>query len=269
MSTTENQLITQQRTGLINILNLTEKYGYVKQFEINNNYSGFAKGELHEERNLFAAPKDTTDIAIIDIENGKEINLLKPEETAIQQITSLKMVTLSNGDLYILGGYESGHLLLWDLKTSSVISELLYSFPITAIDYDLVSNRGLLTGAGANIICGFGIERASLQLSKKGGEAENIDLTPKDETKIKVDFVNCIKIRPDKKCLVVGDSNGIVNIHSWKSLRKLTALKVSSIKRILTIIKLTIYFSITLRSIKMKSPTLHFRMKAFVTSSHL
>lgn len=228
MSSTENQLITQQRTGLINILNLTEKYGYVKQFEINNNYLGFAKGDLNEERNLFAAPKDTTDIAIIDIENGNEINVLKPEETAIQQITSLKMVTLSNGDLYILGGYESGHLLLWDLKTSSVISELLYPFPITAVDYDLVSNRGLLSGAGANLICGFGIDRGSLQLSKKGEEAEHIDLAPKDVTikKLKDDCVTSIKIRPDKKCLVVGDSSGVVNIHSWKSLRKLASLKV-------------------------------------------
>lgn len=226
MSSTENQLITQQRTGLINILNLTEKYGYVKQFEINNNYLGFAKGELNEERNLLAAPKDTSDIAIIDIENGNEINVLKPEETAIQQITSLKMVTLSNGDLYILGGYESGHLLLWDLKTFSVISVLLYQFPVTAIDYDFVSNRGLLTGAGANIICGFGIERGSLQLSKKGEDAEHIDLAPKNVKKLKDDSVNCIKIRPDKKCLVVGDSSGIVNIHSWKSLRKLASLKV-------------------------------------------
>lgn len=70
-------------------------------------------------------------------------------------------------------------------------------------------------------VCVFGIDKMTLELYRK--DAETIEYVPNDGHKLA--GIASIRIRPDKKCLIVGTCDGIVYIHSWKSLRKLATLR--------------------------------------------
>lgn len=197
-----------------------EKCGYVKRHEVNTENLGFARAHhLVEEKKLFV-PSSSSNISVIDLTTGTKVQSLKPPEEDIKQVTSIQVIAWSNGDTYLLAGYESGHLVLWDLKQSKAVHQIKYDFAITTQDYDLPSNRGLASGPLNTKVCIFGIDK-QLKLYRK--DAENIDYMPNDGQKLA--GISCIRIRPDKKCLIVGTCDGIVYIHSWKSLRKLATLR--------------------------------------------
>lgn len=212
--------LSQDKSGVVKVWDL-EKSGYVMRQEINTAYLGFARAQHCVHRNLLVAPSSLSDISVIDLITGAEVQCLKPPEDDVKQIASIKIVPWSNGDLYVLAGYESGHLVLYDLKQSKAVHQIKYDFAISAQDFDLSSNRGLLSGPTNLNVCIFGIDKMKLELYKK--DAENIEYVPNDGQKLA--GIAVIKIRPDKKCLVVGTCDGIVYIHSWKSLRKLATLR--------------------------------------------
>jgi guanine nucleotide-binding protein subunit beta-like protein 1 len=220
VSTDSDILLSQDRAGVIKIWDL-EKSGYVKRLEINTNYLGFARAQHIIDKNLLVAPSSTSDISVIDLTTGNEIQSLKPPAEDIQQLTSIKVIPWCSDDVYLLAGYESGHLVLFDLKQSKAVHQLKYDFPITTLDYDLSSNRGLLGGPTNVTVCAFGIDKMTLELYRK--EAETIEYIPNDGQKLA--GISDIKIRPDKKCLIIGTCDGIVYIHSCKSLRKFATLR--------------------------------------------
>lgn len=237
-SSTEN-LVSQDHSGVVKCWDL-EKSGYVMRHEIATNYSGFARAQQCTDKNMLVAPSSSSDISVFDLTTGAEVQSLKPPDETIQHVTSIKVVPWSNDDTYLLVGYETGHLVLWDLKQSKAVHQLKYNFAITTQDYDLSSNRGLASGP-TNIkgkqkeilrnffylsfcflsVCVFGIDKVTLELYRK--DAENIEYVPNDGQNLA--GISCIRIRPDKKCLIVGTCDGIVYIHSWKSLRKLATLR--------------------------------------------
>lgn len=219
-SDTEN-LLSQDRLGIVKMWDL-EKSGYVMRQEIDTAYLGFARAQHYADKNLLVVPSSSSDISVIDLKDtGAEVQLLKPPEEEIKQISSIKVIPWSNGDIYVLAGYESGHLVLFDLKQSKAVHQLKYDFAINTQDYDLSSNRGLLSGPMNKSVCVFGIDKMTMELYRK--DAENIEYVPNDGQKLA--GISVIKIRPDKKCLIVGTCDGIVYIHSWKSLRKLATLR--------------------------------------------
>lgn len=214
-------LVSQEKAGVVKVWELTDKSGYVMRHEINTNYVGFARAQHCLDSNLLVAPSTSSNISVIDLMSGVEVQVFKPPEEDVRQITSITIVPWSNGDTYLLAGYESGHLILWDLKQSKAVHQLKYDFAITTQDYDVASNRGLASGPTNIRVCVFGIDKTTLELYRK--DAENIEYVPNDGQKL--GGISCIKIRPDKKCLIVGTCDGIVYIHSWKSLRKLATLR--------------------------------------------
>lgn len=221
ISHTDNHLISQERTG-IKIWDLN-KSGYSKKCEIDLNYNGFGRACVSSDKNLLFAPKDSVDISIIDLNDGNETQLLKPNETekTLSQVASMKLVTL-NDELYCLAGYDSGDLLLWDLRMNRILSEIKFDFPILTIDYDSVTNRGLV-GGNSSHICIFSFVRNTCELQKK---SDFIDVYSVKDMKNKESVgIQCIKIRPDKKLFTCGSWDGNAIIYSWKSMRKLATLK--------------------------------------------
>lgn len=207
--------------GIVKVWDL-EKNGYVKRHEINTEYLGFARGHHFVEENKLVVPSSTSNISVIDLNTGTEIQSLKPPEEDIKLVTSLKPIAWSNGETYLLAGYETGHLILWDLKQSKAVHKIKYDFAITTQDYDLQSNRGLASGPMNTKVCVFGIDKSTMELYRK--DAENIEYVPQTDGQ-KLAGISCIRIRPDRKCAIVGTCDGIVYIHSWKSLRKLATLR--------------------------------------------
>lgn len=223
---TENQLITQERTGISKIWDLN-KSGYTEKCELQLNYMGFGTGEVSCEKNLLFTPRDSVNISVIDLSQGIETQILRADserEKTLNQITSVKLVTL-NDELHVLAGYESGNLLLWDLKMNRILSELKFDFPLITIDYDSLTNRGLLGGPTSKITI-FSFVRNTCELLKKSDDIDLQTKNEKDKNKDKDSIgIQCIKIRPDKKLFTAGSWDGNVNIYSWKSLRKLATLK--------------------------------------------
>lgn len=213
--------MSQDKSGFVKLWNLEEGCGYVIKHAINTMYLGFARAQHIIDKNLLVAPSSSSDISVIDLKSGVEVQSLKPIEDDVKHITSIKLVKWSNGEMYVLAGYESGHLVLFDLKHSKAVHHIRYDFAIGTQDYDPDSNRGLLSGPTNLNVCVFGIDKIKFELYKK--DAENIEYVPNDGQKLA--GISVLKIRPDKKCLVVGTCDGIVYIHSWKSLRKLATLR--------------------------------------------
>lgn len=67
----------------------------------------------------------------------------------------------------------------------------------------------------------FGIDRAKLEIFHK--DSDLIDLQLKETQK--ANGISALRVRSDKKCLIAGTCEGLVNIFSWKSLRKLATLR--------------------------------------------
>jgi len=214
-------LVTQDRSGVVKIWDLV-KSGYVNRNEIATNFTGFARAQYITDKSLLVAPSNTSDISVYDLnQNCATIVTLKPPAEDIKQVTSIQVVSLTDDDTYLLVGYESGHLVMFDMKTVKAVHQIKYDFPITTQDYDLQSNRGVLGGPLNVKVHIFGIEKPTLQLYKK--DAENIEYIPNDGQRLA--GISTMKIRPDKRCLIVGTCDGIIHVHAWKSLRKLATLR--------------------------------------------
>lgn len=220
LSSNTERLISQDKAGVVRVFDL-EKSGYVKRYEIDTGYIGFARGHHLVDEDKLVVPGSASSISVIDLKSGAEVESLKPPDEEVKQVTSIRVFDWENGDKYLLAGYESGHIVLWDLKQSKAVHQIKYDFAITTQDYDLKSNRGLASGPQNLTVCIFGIDRLTLELYKK--DAENIEYVPNDGQKLA--GISCIRIRPDRLCAIVGTCDGIVYIHSWKSLRKLATLR--------------------------------------------
>lgn len=120
-----------------------EKSGYVIRHEIDSKYLGFARAQHCTDKNILVAPSASNDISIIDLATGSEVAHLKPPADDIQLISSIKILPWFNGETYLLAGYDSGHLVLFDLKQSKSLHSFNFGFAITTQDYDRDTNRGL------------------------------------------------------------------------------------------------------------------------------
>jgi len=48
--------------------------------------------------------------------------------------------------LFLLAGYESGHFLTWDISSSVILDVMELAQDATSVDYDPVTNRGIVGG---------------------------------------------------------------------------------------------------------------------------
>lgn len=214
-------LISQDRKGVIKIYDL-RKNGYVIKNEILTDHTGFARTIRLSERNLLLVPSALADIDIYDLQNSTTVPTKKlsfTEETG--QIMCMSVVNLTTELSYLLAGYESGHLVLWDLKEFKAINSIKYDFPICTVDYDASTSRGILSAPTIQKIHIFGIDKGKLEIYQR--EGENIELQHQEGKKVV--GISSQKIRSDKKCMFAGSCDGVVNIYSWKSLRKLATLR--------------------------------------------
>lgn len=199
-----------------------ERSGYVIKDEVQTNHTGFARA-LKINAEQLAVPSENSDILIFDLKQSaiKSSHKLSFAEENCGQIMSMMIFNFSTDTTYLLAGYESGHLVLWDLKESKMVHSLKFDFCLSSLDYDPSTNRGVVSTPLIHHIHVFGIDRAKLELFQK--DSDVIDLQLKETQKAK--GISALKVRSDKKCLVAGSCEGVVSIFSWKSLRKLATLR--------------------------------------------
>jgi WD40 repeat protein len=214
--------LCQDRGGSVKLYDL-ERSGYVIKDEVQTNHTGFARALKINEKQL-AVPSENSDILIFDLSQSPlkaTQKLSYSTDEACGSIVSMMAFDFSTDTTYILAGYESGHLVLWDLKESRIVHSLKFDFCLSNLDYDPSTNRGVASSPMINKIHVFGIDRAKLEIYQK--DSDVIDLQLKETQR--ANGISALKVRSDKKCLIAGTCDGIVNIFSWKSLRKLATLR--------------------------------------------
>lgn len=199
-----------------------EKGGTIKTHELSNlngepcatsnqNYCGFCKTFYLDKEQLLFAPKDKNTIDIFSMPTLEyNYSLSIPEDIPdIGMVTSLNAFYLSE-QLFLLAGYESGKVLLWDLRERSILSHLNGKEFITSIDYDMMKKCGLYTNS-TNSFQIFEIKNTTELIETKTVSVKNSGL-------------NCVKIRNDNKIFCTGGWDSKIRVFSWKTLRPLAVL---------------------------------------------
>lgn len=209
---TDDVLITQEKGGTIKNWNL-DNSGYVLRYSIDTDHPAFCRSEFIENFGLLAVPVKENEISVIALDSFEErLRLVpNPSSTPLGSVSCIKSIDI-NGQQYLLAGYESGHLLTWDIRISKAINQekLLEECPM-AVDYDTYSNRGVCAGPTDKISV-FTYQLQTIEINKK------LDIS------IKNPGINCLRIRSDQKVFASGGWDGRIRIFSWKSLRPLAVL---------------------------------------------
>ncbi|RZB38599.1 WD40 domain containing protein [Asbolus verrucosus] len=202
----QNHIITQEKTGLVKLWTIENNSNY----ELSRTYTcngGYCRSILLDE-NLIVPQEDST-IDVIDIKTMTKISRLVPHKQKLGNVMCLQKVELG-GKIYILGGYETGDVILWEYDTSQPCGHLKLREYITSLTFDPVTGRGIC-GNASNTLQIFTIDR-------------NFNITLKCEISITNDGCNIVKLRSDRKIFVSGGWDGSLRLFSWKSLRLLVVL---------------------------------------------
>ncbi|XP_053687429.1 guanine nucleotide-binding protein subunit beta-like protein 1 [Sabethes cyaneus] len=219
---TEDALITQEKEGYVKLWELTNS-AYVLRHEVATGHVGFCRFVYHgsAQRNLSSEtpaviiPKAGSSISILCGRTFSERQQLTvPEGGGLRLGTVMCFTPIElGGGSYLLAGYESGTIVLWDLNTSKPISHLQLEAGecLMAMDYDPVTNRGVCGGSSSRITV-FSLDRQSMEIRQKS------------VIEIKNAGVHRLRIRKDLKVFASAGWDGRLRVFSWKSLRPLAVL---------------------------------------------
>ncbi|XP_065369315.1 guanine nucleotide-binding protein subunit beta-like protein 1 [Calliphora vicina] len=215
---TEEMLISQEKGGAVTLWTINNS-GYKRHFTINANYVGYCRTALHsntnaEDDHLLFYPCEENSIGVLhinDVENPSQI--LVPDDAQLPKLGTLTCFKPFEcaSQLFVLAGYESGHFLTWDLSTGMVVDVLQLEADPMALDYDPLTNRGII-GGPSDKLTAISYQRQSMQLQRS------------TDISLKNSGINCVRIRSDQKVFASGGWDGRVRVFSWKSLRPLAVL---------------------------------------------
>ncbi|KAF5284634.1 hypothetical protein FQR65_LT13465 [Abscondita terminalis] len=199
-------LITQEKTGLIQLWTVDEKSNYImrKQFESNG---GYCRSIIVNDILLF--PHDNSTIVGITVNAFIQTLTLKPDLDKLGYVMCLEKVEIAD-NLYIAAGYETGDVILWNFLTTTQRSRFKLKEYITSISFDSVIGRGVC-GNSSNTLQFFTIDK-------------NHEIKLKCEVSVTNEGCNVVRLRQDRKILACAGWDGRLRLFSWKSLRILVVL---------------------------------------------
>jgi len=128
-----------------------------KSIQVNINFL-FHRSQLLPERDTMLIPLDCSTVGILSLKTFKVESTLDPSKlpynNKLGTIMAMKPLVDANG--LILVAYESGQLLLWDMKKNDVLSSLtVEQYPMT-FDFDASLMQGILGSASEKLeVCNF------------------------------------------------------------------------------------------------------------------
>ncbi|XP_044260612.1 guanine nucleotide-binding protein subunit beta-like protein 1 [Tribolium madens] len=200
-----HDIITQEKIGMVKLWTITNS-----SYQLSKTYScrgGYCRSILLND-NLIVPQEDST-LDIIHISTMSKLARLVPHKPKLGNVMCLQKVELG-GKIYILGGYETGDIILWDYTTAQPCGHLKLRECITSLTFDPVTGRGIC-GNASNTLQIFTIDK-------------NFNITLKCEISITNEGCNIVKLRDDRKIFVAGNWDGSLRMFSWKSLRLLVVL---------------------------------------------
>lgn len=111
----------------------------------------------------------------------------------------------------LLAGYEDGSVLLWNLSTGKVLSQLIcHQEPVMSLDFDSEKAKGI-SGSSEKVLSIWSLnEQQNLQVQKTH--------------RLVNAGISDITIRPDKKILATAGWDHRIRIFGWKKLKPLAVL---------------------------------------------
>lgn len=203
----EGDIVTQEKSGCIKLWTLESRNKYVetKSYEC---YGGFCKSVL-VNANIIVPQKNN--LEIVELSTMEKLKTFEADEE-YGTVTSIKKIEFNKND-YVLGGYESGTLIMWDYKTGNKITEMKLKEFITSISFDPIRKWGIVSNS-SNTLQVFQIEQIDA----------DINISLKCEIPLTNDGFNVVNLRDDAKVFVTGGWDGRVRFHSWRTLRVLVVL---------------------------------------------
>lgn len=203
---TKTNLITQEKCGVLKLWDLKNENEYILDKKYNC-AGGYCKSVLFNNNLIVAQEHSTVDV--VDIKMLTKIQSYQSSLEKLGHVMCVQIVELASKH-YIIAGYESGDIVLWDFFTCKRCSHIKLRECITSITFDKSTCRGI-AGNASNVLQIFTINK-------------DFSITLKCEISIVNDGCNIVKLRPDRKIFVTGGWDGRLRVFSWKSLRPLVVL---------------------------------------------
>ncbi|GIX82583.1 guanine nucleotide-binding protein subunit beta-like protein 1 [Caerostris darwini] len=206
----KSTLISHGRNDFLNIWKFqNQAWSIIRQLQSPN--TAFCAAELYftqNSANIVLFNNNTHTLKIYDYEKENVLKTLKIKNVGM--CMCIKSIELKATN-FLLAGYESGEVGLWDCESEQEISQLkLHEEPIMCLDYDSQhKNRGV-TGSVDKSLRIWTISEDSA-LTEVKTVMTNSEIT-------------AVKIREDGKILITGSTDSNIRIFSWKNLKLLALL---------------------------------------------
>lgn len=204
----EFDIITQEKSGLVKLWSIENKAGYKVQKSVRS-YGGFCRSVLFD--NQLILPQERCSLDAIDVDTFETVRKFVPEETeTIGNAMCLEAFEI-RGTKYLLVGYESGDLILYDFCTSKQCCQMKFKEFTTSVTFDPNTLRGVVANS-SNTLQVFRIN------------PEVLEMTLQAELTLPNHGCQIVKFRPDKRLMIAGGWDGRLRVYSWRTLRTLVIL---------------------------------------------
>lgn len=208
----QSSLLSQGRDGILNIWKfLDQQWIVIRKFQSSN--VGFCASVLYftsADVNIVLFNDETHELKIHNYENKNVCGKLKMEN-CVGMCMCIKAIEIKKKP-FILAGYESGHIGLWDCESQIEISQpKLHEEPIMCLDYDSEhKNRGI---SGSVDKC---LEIWTI--------TENLEICKVQTIAVSNPGISAVKIRKDGKIVITAGNDCNIRVFSWKSMKLLAVL---------------------------------------------
>ncbi|OXB54794.1 hypothetical protein ASZ78_008063 [Callipepla squamata] len=152
-------------------------------------------------------------VQVLELPSKTSVCTLKPEVGAkLGMPMCLKLWQVSRGSQpSLLAGYEDGSVLLWNLATGKVLSQLTcHQEPVMSLDFDSEKAKGI-SGSSEKVLSIWSLnEQQNLQVQQTHRLVNT--------------GISDISIRPDKKIVATAGWDHRIRIFGWKRLKPLAVL---------------------------------------------
>lgn len=199
-------MVTQEKSGLVKLWTIQNEtnYEFFKEYQCDG---GYCRSILVDD--ILILPQTNSTVDAVELKTMNHIRTFKPLQEKLGYVMCLQKVEI-DGKIYILAGFESGDIVLWEFSTAKLCSHLRLRECITSLTFDTMTGRGIC-GNASNVLQVFTIDK-------------DFNIKLKCEISITNEGCNIVRLRPDRKIFVCGGWDGRVRLFSWKSLRLLVVL---------------------------------------------
>ncbi|XP_011865726.1 PREDICTED: guanine nucleotide-binding protein subunit beta-like protein 1 [Vollenhovia emeryi] len=212
-TTNETDLIVQRRHGVIDVYKVSDS-GWILDRSTSYEYCSFCRSQLLSEKDAVLIPLDCSAVGMFSLKTSRVESTLDPSKLSYSNKlgTTMAIKPLGGVNDLLLVAYESGQLLLWDMRKNDVLSSLTVEQYPMAFDFDPSLMQGILGSASEKL--------EIFEMSP------NHTLAHKSTRLLEhVSGISVLSVRPDRKIVVAGCWDGRMMLFSWKKLRPLAILK--------------------------------------------